>query len=99
VAVYGGRDGDRVVRIDSRTNRIAANVPVEGDPYELAAGEGSVWVMGNSEEHGHVLHRIDPRTKPGGGDHGLSARQHGSGLPGSNLTAAGLRLAAMPSGC
>jgi hypothetical protein len=50
-----------VVRIDPETNRIAASVPVEGDPYELAAGEGSVWVVGNSEEHGDVLHRIDPR--------------------------------------
>jgi hypothetical protein len=37
-------------------------VPVTGSPFEIAAGEGSVWVTGNSERGGDVLHRIDPRT-------------------------------------
>jgi DNA-binding beta-propeller fold protein YncE len=60
--VDGGQEGDRVVRIDPAVNRVVASVPVEGDPYELAAGEGSVWVTGNSAESGDVLHRIDPRT-------------------------------------
>jgi YVTN family beta-propeller protein len=62
VAVYGGRAGDRVVRIDPATNRVVASIPVEGDPYELAVGEGSVWAKGNSAASGDVLHRIDPRT-------------------------------------
>jgi hypothetical protein len=60
VAVYGGRAGDRVVRIDPASNQVAASVPVEGDPYELALGERSVWVAGNSAKGGDVLHRIDP---------------------------------------
>jgi YVTN family beta-propeller protein len=62
VAVYDGRAGDRVVRIDPATNQVAASVPVRGDPYEVAVGEGSVWVTCNSAESGDVLHRIDPGT-------------------------------------
>jgi YVTN family beta-propeller protein len=62
VAVYNGRAGDRVVRIDSATNQVTASVSVEGDPYEVAVGEGSVWAKGNSAANGDVLHRIDPQT-------------------------------------
>jgi streptogramin lyase len=50
------------VRIDPATNRVTASVPIAGSPFELAAGEGSVWVTGNSAEGGDVLHRIDSHT-------------------------------------
>ncbi|MGI9603002.1 MAG: Vgb family protein [Acidimicrobiales bacterium] len=50
-------DRDEVVRIDPRTNRIVASVPVEASPTGVAIGAGAVWVA--SRETGLVL-RIDP---------------------------------------
>lgn len=52
----------RVVRIDPATNRVVATVPIQGDPYELAAGYGAVWVTGKRDQGADVLQRIDPDT-------------------------------------
>jgi YVTN family beta-propeller protein len=51
-----------VVRIDPATNRVTATVPVQGNPFEIAAAEGAVWVTGNFADGGDLLHRIDPET-------------------------------------
>jgi DNA-binding beta-propeller fold protein YncE len=55
---------DALVRIDLRTNRVVATIPmrVEG-PEEaggsIAFGEGAVWVVSSSETAG-VVYRVDP---------------------------------------
>ena len=48
-----------VARIDPRTNRVVARIPVGARPYGLAAGGGSVWVSNSGEG---TVSRIDPRT-------------------------------------
>jgi virginiamycin B lyase len=34
----------RVVRIDPKTNRITATIPIAGEPHGITVGGGSVWV-------------------------------------------------------
>jgi hypothetical protein len=69
VTVTRGRGDYRVVRIDPVANRVAASTQVDGNPFEIAAGEGAVWVTGNFDDvtgnfddGGDVLYRIDPQT-------------------------------------
>jgi len=58
VASFGDKS---IVRIDAKTNAVAASVPVTVADTEssVAAGEGGVWVV--SDKKG-VLSRIDPET-------------------------------------
>jgi YVTN family beta-propeller protein len=62
VAVQGSGGGDRVVRIDPRTNDVVATIPVNSSPWDVAVGAGSVWVTGYGETKSGVLQRIDPTT-------------------------------------
>jgi YVTN family beta-propeller protein len=48
-----------VSRIDPRTNAIVATIPVGYDPFEIAVGEGAIWVANRT---GFTVSRIDPRT-------------------------------------
>jgi YVTN family beta-propeller protein len=48
-----------VVRIDPRTNRVAAIVPLAEPPHALAAGARTVWVTSRSSDS---VFRIDPET-------------------------------------
>jgi hypothetical protein len=66
-----GSGGGDVVRLDPVTAAVVARVPVQHLPtWEtggggLAAGEGSVWSMGNEREDGDlhtIVDRIDPST-------------------------------------
>jgi hypothetical protein len=63
VTVYGGRGGNRVVRIDRAAHRVTARVPVRGGPFQIATGAGAVWVTGNFDRGDDVLYRIDPRRE------------------------------------
>jgi YVTN family beta-propeller protein len=49
-----------VAAIDSRSNRLVAEVPVGKGPTSIAVGEGSVWVT-NAQDRS--VSRIDPRTR------------------------------------
>ena len=49
-------DAKRIDRVNVRTGRILARLPVGGSPAHLAAGFGSMWVK---DDTGHVL-RINP---------------------------------------
>jgi DNA-binding SARP family transcriptional activator len=49
--------GNRVLRIDPKTDEVAASIPVE-PPLGIAAGEGAVWVTTTAD---HLL-RIEPST-------------------------------------
>lgn len=52
-----------VTRIDPRTNRIVARIPVGRGPGGLAVGAGSVWVVNSRGlDASRSLTRIDPRT-------------------------------------
>ncbi|MGH2675771.1 MAG: hypothetical protein ACRDKA_02125 [Actinomycetota bacterium] len=53
-------DSGEVVRVDPRSNEIAARIEVSGDPRDLVVEDGSVWVFGLGR--GGALHRIDPQT-------------------------------------
>ena len=46
-----------MTRVDLRTNRISATIPVGPNAGGLAAGERAVWVT-----HGGSMSRIDPQT-------------------------------------
>ena len=48
-----------VARIDPRTNRVVARIPVGAGPYGLAAGGGSIWVSNSADG---TVSRISPRT-------------------------------------
>ena len=50
---------DTVSRIDPRTNRIVATIPVGRGPNSIAAGNDAVWVTSAIDD---ALWRIDPRT-------------------------------------
>jgi streptogramin lyase len=56
VAVYGAGD---VVRIDPRTNDVAAWIHVGGNPEDVLSLNGSLWVP---NENG-TLARVDPRSR------------------------------------
>jgi virginiamycin B lyase len=54
---------DRLVRIDLRTNRVVATIPIRlrdifGGGGSIAFGEGAVWVTSSED----VVYRIDPAT-------------------------------------
>ena len=55
-----GSGGATVSRVDPKTNKVVATIPVGdlGAPAEIAAGEGSVWISAP----GVPITRIDPRT-------------------------------------
>jgi DNA-binding SARP family transcriptional activator len=48
-----------VVRIDARSNRVVADVPVGLTPTSISAGAGAVWVLNADDQ---TLSKIDPRT-------------------------------------
>src|SRR5262249_9080806 len=50
---------DTVSRIDPRTNRVSATIPVGRGAYAIAAGDGAVWVTSAIDD---ALWRIDPAT-------------------------------------
>jgi hypothetical protein len=63
-----GQWAGEVVRIDPATNEVVARTPVSGDPRDVIAGEGGVWVLNitkpgasDSTTGLEVLH-IDPAT-------------------------------------
>jgi DNA-binding beta-propeller fold protein YncE len=66
VAVPRDDCAGQVVRIDPATNNVAARIPIDGYPSDLAVGFGSVWVEGVlcTEDDGDVatITRIDPET-------------------------------------
>jgi hypothetical protein len=68
---------DHVVRVDSRTNRVTARVPVRGGPFAIAAGAGALWVTGNFSRRDDVLYRIDPKTNGVAATIGLPGRYAG----------------------
>ena len=51
---------DIVVRLDIRTGRVEARVPVSGGPKRVAVGEGGVWVVTTGVHNG--VWRIDPQN-------------------------------------
>ena len=51
--------GDKVVRIDPKTNTVAAEIPVVAGSHTVDFGEGAVWV---TQSKGKLLSRIDPKT-------------------------------------
>ncbi len=55
------RGGGRLLRIDPRTGRIAAQVPLGTYSAVLAAGGGALWLASNNERELQVT-RVDPRT-------------------------------------
>ena len=52
-------DDDAVVRVDLRTDTVAATVTKLGRPTDIAAGDGALWVIVKDSPK---LIRIDPRT-------------------------------------
>ncbi len=54
-----GEAGDKVVRIDPKTNKVAAEIPVAAGSHTVDFGEGAVWV---TQSTGNLLSRIDPNT-------------------------------------
>ncbi|MGH2656089.1 MAG: TolB family protein [Actinomycetota bacterium] len=50
----GGVGPASILRIDSATNEVVAEIPVPGGPADLTVGAGSVWVVGYGEGRGHV---------------------------------------------
>jgi branched-chain amino acid transport system substrate-binding protein len=48
-----------VARIDARSNRVAADVPVGLTPTSVSFGEGAVWVLNADDQ---TLTRVDPDT-------------------------------------
>jgi hypothetical protein len=53
--------GGHIVRVDPRTNQVAAVIPLDKPVRALAAGEDAVWVLAGGIGKHEVL-RIDPRT-------------------------------------
>jgi hypothetical protein len=51
--------GDRLDRIDPRTNSVTGKISIPGNPSAVATGEGSVWVTTDKGS----LSRIDARTE------------------------------------
>jgi sugar lactone lactonase YvrE len=51
---------DLVVRLDIRTGKVEARIPVSGDPQRVAVGESGVWVVTTGAHS--ALWRIDPRN-------------------------------------
>ena len=52
-----------VWRINPRTSRVVARIPLGEDVNEIAFGEGAVWIVGvNTEAADYVLSEISPRT-------------------------------------
>lgn len=51
---------DLVVRLNIRTGKVEARIPVSGDPSRVAVGEGGVWVI-TTGAHSAVW-RIDPQS-------------------------------------
>jgi DNA-binding SARP family transcriptional activator/DNA-binding beta-propeller fold protein YncE len=49
----------RLVRIDARTRRIVARVPIGSGPLGVAAGAGGVWVTNRDSR---TVSRVDPRS-------------------------------------
>jgi DNA-binding beta-propeller fold protein YncE len=56
-ATVGGRH--EVVEIDPKTNRVSTSLHIPGFPVQIAADQGSVWVISATNGSG-VLRRIDP---------------------------------------
>jgi streptogramin lyase len=73
-----------VTRIDPRTNRIVATIPVPHALVAIAAGRRFVWVTGAPRSAGGVVTRIDPRT-----NRAKTARLPHSWVPDGITTAAG----------
>lgn len=80
-----------ILRIDPRTNEVAARIPTRGAPGEIAVGAGAVWVLSHRElteqatgaGKGSSLLRLDPRTNEVRSTlaHGELAVPGGSDLP------------------
>lgn len=70
VPVQSSASSGEIVRIDPRTNEVAARIPTRGAPGDIAVGAGAVWVLSHPELTdkatgagvGSSLLRIDPRT-------------------------------------
>jgi outer membrane protein assembly factor BamB len=62
------RLGDELWRLDPSTGRIAARIPVDGSPVDVAVTDEGVWVVHTSDDPDHhgaggsSLVRVDPRT-------------------------------------
>jgi len=54
-----GQAGDKVARIDPKTNTVAAEIAVPEGSFTADFGEGAVWVTSTK---GSVVSRIDPKT-------------------------------------
>ncbi len=54
-----GEKGDKVARIDPKTNQVTALVDVPEGSHTADAGEGAVWVTCSKS---NILSRIDPKT-------------------------------------
>src|SRR6266581_647228 len=53
----GNADDGTVSKIDARTDRVEATIPVGTDPYHVEVGNGFVWVNIRSD---HAIYKIDP---------------------------------------
>jgi YVTN family beta-propeller protein len=53
------RSGGSLVRIDPKTNSVAATIPVGKNPRAVAVGKSGVWVANRGDG---TISRIDPRT-------------------------------------
>jgi DNA-binding beta-propeller fold protein YncE len=57
VWITEGHRGQRVYRIDPKTNTVAATLSVGEEPWDIGVVAGAVWVGGRG-----AIHRIDPAT-------------------------------------
>ncbi|MCC6538576.1 MAG: hypothetical protein IT162_13555 [Bryobacterales bacterium] len=58
VWMASGADGNKVVRIDPKQNRVTAEIAVPEGSHTTDFGEGAVWV---TQSKGNLLTRIDPK--------------------------------------
>lgn len=58
VWIATGEAGDKVARIDPKTNSVAAQVDVPAGSHTVDFGEGAVWV---TQSKGNLLSRLDPK--------------------------------------
>ncbi len=54
-----GKEGDKLVRIDPKTNAVKAEIAVAGGSHTTDFGEGAVWVTSSKN---NLLTRVDPKT-------------------------------------
>ena len=61
-----GAQGNLVLRIEPASGRVVAAIPISNRPFDVAVGDGHVWIVGGWTEtlgdRSGAVWRIDPRT-------------------------------------